>query len=77
MDESAAWLGQAKADREAGESLFRGDRAAARCHVVAKYQFPAAEAVFSDKEVDRFRQLTYDLLAGVGRVISAIRRRPT
>jgi HEPN domain-containing protein len=175
VDESAAWLEQAKADREAGESLLRGGRAWARCQVVAKYQqcaekavkglvvalreagilhsepgrghgvarfikvllrlphaadnrapqqhlrgllnqtvrdgiaaidaiaprwpapgerprrnteypfvdehgdwtFPAAEAVFSDKEVDRFRQLTYDLLAGVGRVISAIRRRPT
>jgi hypothetical protein len=40
------------------------------------WTFPAAGATFSRKEVDRFRQLTYVVLAGVGRVISAIRRRP-
>src|SRR5262249_39803115 len=41
------------------------------------WTFPAAQAVFSRKEVDRFRQLTYDILAGVGRVSSAVRRRPS
>jgi hypothetical protein len=173
VDESTAWLQQARSDREAGENLF--SRGAGRCHVVAKYQqcaekavkglvvvlreagilhskvgrghgvarfiqvllrlphtadnripqqhlrgllnqtvrdgiaaidavaprwpapgelprrnteypfvdntgdwtFPAAEPVFSEKEMDRFRKLAYDLLAGVGRIISAIRRRPT
>jgi hypothetical protein len=174
VDESAAWLEQAKSDREAAESMLKGGRAA-HCHVLAKFQqctekavkglvvvlreagilhnepgrghgvarffrvllrlpravdnrapqqhlfgllnqsvrdgiaaidalaprwpapgerpgrnteypfvnadgdwtFPAAQAVFTQKEVDRFRQLTYDVLAGGGRVISAIRRRPT
>jgi len=171
VDESTAWLEQARADRQAGERLVSSN--ASRCHIIAKYQqcaektvkglivalrdagvlhsqpgrdhgvarfvkvllrlphaidnrapqqhlrglltqevrtgltaidhvaprwpapgqpprrnteypfleggdwaFPAANEIFTREEVHRFRQLTYMLLAGVGRVISALRRRP-
>jgi hypothetical protein len=38
VDESAAWLEQARSDREAGEALITNARAASPCHIVAKYQ---------------------------------------
>jgi len=38
--------------------------------------YPAAEGVFSQAEVQRFRELAHRVLDGAERVVSAIRRRP-
>jgi HEPN domain-containing protein len=42
----------------------------------ANWTFPAAANVFSADEIKRFRSLAYRVLERVGRIISAIRRRP-
>jgi hypothetical protein len=40
------------------------------------WTYPAAEGVFSEEEVQRFRGLAHRVLDGAERVVSAIRRRP-
>jgi hypothetical protein len=41
-----------------------------------KWAYPAAAAVFSSEEVDRFRALAQRVAEVAGRVVSALRRRP-
>jgi hypothetical protein len=38
MDEPAAWIYQASADREAAEQLIAEDKKTGRCHAIAKWQ---------------------------------------
>jgi hypothetical protein len=42
-----------------------------------QWTFPAAEDVFSQDEVQQFRALAHRVLDGAGRIVSAIRRRPS
>jgi hypothetical protein len=42
-----------------------------------QWTYPAAEGVFSKDEVAQFRELAYRVLDGAGRIVSAIRRRPS
>jgi hypothetical protein len=61
------WPPPGHSPRRNTEYPFRDDK--------GDWTFPANSDVFTSEEIDRFRELTYVLLAGVGRVISAIRRR--
>ena len=45
MDEPAAWLNQAIADRNAAESLAADERSTGRCHAIAKWQQTVEKAV--------------------------------
>ena len=45
MDEPAAWLNQAVADRQAAERFVADGRAADRCHAIAKWQQTVEKAV--------------------------------
>ena len=38
MDEPAAWLHQAMADRQAAERFVADDQGTGRCHAIAKWQ---------------------------------------
>ncbi len=42
-----------------------------------QWTYPAAEGVFSQDEVQQFRALAHRVLDGAGRIVSAIRRRPS
>jgi hypothetical protein len=41
-----------------------------------KWEYPAADNVFSDKEIQQFRSLAQRALDRAGRIVSALRRRP-
>jgi HEPN domain len=40
------------------------------------WSYPAAEDVFSSKEIQRFRNLAHRIVAGAGKIVSAVRRGP-
>jgi hypothetical protein len=41
-----------------------------------RWTYPAADGVFTSEEVGQFRLLAHRLLEGIGRITSALRRRP-
>jgi len=44
---------------------------------LGQWTYPAARGVFSQEEVQEFRALAHRMLDGAGRIVSAIRRRPS
>src|SRR5262249_5934744 len=42
-----------------------------------QWTFPAADDTFDDTEVKRFRDLSYRIVMNVGKIMAALRRKPT